>query len=134
MIFGSWPRASRWMAVFVAIWGANAVWAAQATPSTRDTLVYKDGDRVQGVILEQGGEFIVFKSDRFGEVRVRTVDAVVIKADKPDPAKPIAAAVPVAPPIVPGEMKVTVAAAEREEEERVTIWDRFSPSVLTAKV
>jgi hypothetical protein len=107
------------------------------TPNTRDTLVYKDGDRVQGVLVRQAGGTIVFKSDRFGELRVPAADAVVIKAEKP--ATPAAAARPAAPvstpsPVAPAEVRVTVSGPDREEEERLTIWDRFSPSVLTAKV
>jgi hypothetical protein len=116
--------------------------AANVTTSTRDTLVYKDGDRVRGVLVERTGEVIVFKSDRFGELRVAAADAVVIKADKPGgpavgtTAKAAApAAVPPKPaPVTRAEKKEAVAAAESAEQERVRIWDLFSPSVLTAKV
>jgi hypothetical protein len=108
--------------------------AALVTPNTRDTLVYKDGDRVQGVLVEQRGDTIVFKSERFGELRVRAADAVVIKAEKESAAAKPAPVAPVPPAITPAEKKEAVAAAEREEQERVTIWDRFSPSVLTARV
>lgn len=120
------------MAVVAAAMGLIAsLRAASVTPNARDTLVYKDGDRVQGVLVEQGDATIVFKSDRFGELRVPAADAVVIKADKGAvAAKPA----PGTAPAVPSEKKQVAAAAEREEEERVTIWDRFSPSVLTAKV
>lgn len=131
-------------------WLTAAGWAANVTPITRDTLVYKDGDRVQGVLVEQSAETIVFKSDRFGELRVATKDAVVIKAEKaavavgpaagpatPAPTSPVAPVpVPAPPPAPPTKSEAAHAAAkaEKEEEERVTIWDRFSPSVLTAKV
>lgn len=118
--------------------------AAQTTTSTRDTLVYKDGDRVQGALFSQTADEIVFKSDRFGEVRVRAADAVVIKADKRVEPVVAAEAAKTAPPAVPApkpapptareEKKAAVAAAEKAEEERVTIWDRFSPAVLTARV
>jgi hypothetical protein len=38
-------------------------------------------------------------------------------------------------PVTPAEKEKAVAAAERrKEEERLTLWDQFSPSVLTAKV
>jgi hypothetical protein len=36
--------------------------------------------------------------------------------------------------VTPAQKREAVAAAERREEERVTIWDQFSPSVLTARV
>ena len=112
----------------MAVWmGGGTLEAALVTPNPRDTLVYKDGDRVQGTVLEQGSEIIVFESDRFGELRVRAADAVVIKAEKPPAPKP--------PPTFPvTTQKAAAVAAEREEEERMTIWDRFSPSVLTAMV
>src|ERR1043166_8477840 len=68
--------------VFVMIVIAAWMPAANVTPTTRDAIVYKDGDRVQGVVIEQTNEMIVFKSDRFGELRVRAADAVVIRAEK----------------------------------------------------
>jgi hypothetical protein len=111
--------------------------AAADTPAqSRDTLVYKDGDRVQGQVIDTSGNVIVFKSDRFGELRVSSSQAVVIKAPE---SEAVVASKPVsAPPSLPttqAERDKAVAAAERrEEEERVTIWDQFSLSVLTAKV
>jgi hypothetical protein len=113
--------------------------AQSGSAASRDTLVYKDGDRVQGVLMQQTAETITFKSERFGELRVPAKDAVVIKADKPASppvaAKPAPAVAPKAPaaPAKP-VVKPVVSAAEAAEEERVTLWDRFSPAVLTAKV
>ncbi len=136
-----------WWAFACALALASVAWAAQTTPNTRDTLVYKDGDRVQGTLVSQSAAEIVFKTDRFGEVRVKAGDAVVIKAEKrpelPGKVVPVVAQgiQPPAPkpaspatPATPAEKKAAVAAAEKAEEERVTIWDRFSPAVLTAKV
>lgn len=132
-----------WRAVLVAscAWVVHAS-AATTTPNPRDTLVYKDGDRVQGVLVGQTGDTIVFKSDRFGELRVRAADAVIIKADKladRAPAIPVVAqsaqtTPPVAPPAPVTEKKPSVVAAEKAEQERVTVWDRFSLSVLTARM
>jgi hypothetical protein len=143
MILGRWAVFCGWIVTMVGGLGlAVQSHAAQNTPVTRDTLVYKDGDRVQGVVVSRTAEEIVFKSDRFGELRVRAADAVVIKADKGAAAvaataptiPPSAPAKPAAPPVTPGEKKAAVAAADKADEERVTIWDRFSPAVLTAKV
>jgi hypothetical protein len=53
------------------------------------------------------------------------------------PAAPVAPKVPaVAPAAEPAKVAASAARAEanRDDEERVTIWDRFSPSVLTARV
>lgn len=93
--------------------------AEDATDATRDILVYKDGDRLRGQLVRRTDQAIVFKSDRFGELLVRAADAVVIKAEKPAPA----ASAP--EPGMP---------AEKAEEERVSVWNHFSPAVLTASV
>ncbi|HVU34009.1 MAG TPA: DUF481 domain-containing protein [Opitutaceae bacterium] len=96
------------------------------TDATRDTLVYKDGDRVHGHLVTNTGTVIVFKSDRFGELRVPVGDAVVIKAEKPASA--------VKKEVVAEGIKKPSAAKVREEEEKVSIWERYSPALLTAKV
>lgn len=112
--------------------------AAELVPNLRDTLVFKDGDRVHGTLVEQKDGQIVFRTDRFGEVRVKVGDAVVIKAEKRvAPAAAASAVLPKPPPPAKptaGSKKEAVAAAEKAEEERLTLWDRFSPSVLTAHV
>jgi len=118
----------------VAAWysASVVVWAAHVTPNPRDTLVFKDGDRVQGQVLSADAEQIVFRTDRFGELRVAARDAVVIRAEKaPSTATPAAAA----SALTPSAAAVEKAATSVEiEEERMGLWDRFSPSVLTAKV
>src|ERR1044071_4784077 len=70
---------------------------SEAVPSKRDTLAYKDGDRVQGTLVTRDNNTIVFKADRFGELRVPAADAVVILAEKLTPPK---AAAPAATPAV----------------------------------
>lgn len=111
----------------------------EAELPSRDVLVYKDGDRLHGQLLRQEGNIIVFKSDRFGEQRVPAEIAVVIKGEKP--AAPVAVTPPVIPPVPPATPKaeavppvVVQKAAELVEAERVSMWERFSPAVLTAKV
>lgn len=137
MIFGSWARRLRGGAtcVWVLMW-VTGLAGANAPSQSRDTLVYKDGDRVQGKVIETSDNIIVFKSDRFGELRVSSSQAVVIKAPKSEAAEaPKPAPAPALLPVTKAEREKAVAAAERrEEEERVTIWDQFSLSVLTAKV
>lgn len=112
--------------------------AQNGSSTSRDTLVYKDGDRVQGVLVQQTAETITFKSDRFGELRVPAKDAVVIKGrvESPHPAAVAAKPAPGAPkPVAPAPAAKPVATpAETAEEERVSLWDRFSPAVLTARV
>lgn len=135
-----------WCAVAVLFCGmVTGGWGAAETPAnTRDTLVYKDGDRLQGSLVSKSATEIVFRSDRFGELKVKAADAVVIagvRAPEPVakaalPAQPGAQTpVATAQPPKPDSAKTREQAAKEEaEEERVTIWDRFSPGVLTAKV
>lgn len=106
-------------------------WGAQMTPNLRDTLVFKDGDRVQGSVVSADADQIVFRADRFGELRVPAKDAVVIRAEKAAPAAPAVAASGPAPA---SAEKTRSATSVEREEERMSLWDRFSPSVLTAKV
>lgn len=111
--------------------------AAAASKAARDSLVYKDGDRVYGVVVEKTADTIVFKSDRFGKLRVKTGEAVIVPADEPPvaakPAKPAPAAIAAQPAPAPAPVPAATA-DEVAEQERLTVWDRFSPSVLTAKV
>lgn len=106
--------------------------ASDEVASTRDTLVYKDGDRVHGALVSKQDDMIVFKSDRFGELRVPSTDAVVIMAEKfepePEPT-PTVVAQGIHPP-APGDETP----ADRAEAERVRMWDRFTPAVLTARL
>jgi hypothetical protein len=114
----------------------SAGWGFAATPAEsdgagRDALVYKDGDRVQGKFVERAGDTIVFKSERFGELRVPATDAVVIMAERAvEPAKPAPTERSITAP-TPSESH---AAAQHADQERVKLWERFSPWVLTAKV
>jgi hypothetical protein len=134
-------------AVWVLLLGGMMARGANVTPNTRDTLAYKDGDHVQGQVVSQTAELIVFKSDRFGELKVPAADAVVIKADKGAKpaaavaeAKPAPGAAPAATSAKPAAPATATAAEKKKssevaaEEETLSIWDRFSPSVLTAKV
>src|SRR4051812_7537413 len=83
----------------LALAGGRA-FASEAVPSKRDTLVYKDGDRVQGTLVTREQDTIVFKADRFGEVRVPAADAVVILAEKLTPPTATSAFVGAATPTV----------------------------------
>ncbi len=118
------------MATGALVGAGRAADKTEPTASTRDALVYKDGDRVQGKLVERADGMIVFKTDRFGVVRVPAGDAVVILAEKPARPGPAETAPAVAATPMPG----TKPAKEREEEEKVTLWERFSPWQLTAKV
>ncbi|MET0262865.1 MAG: DUF481 domain-containing protein [Rariglobus sp.] len=71
---------TKWLAacgVFVALVSLHA---ADEVPPVPDVLVYHDGDRVQGRLVRREGDTLIFKSLRFGELRVPTDDALVISA------------------------------------------------------
>lgn len=111
-----------------------------------DALVYKNGDRLQGKLISQTAEMIVFQSERFGELHVPAANAVVIKAQPtaaptPAPAASVAAApaAKVPPPITPEaeaavQAKAKTRADRHAEEEKVSGWERFSTWVLTARL
>jgi hypothetical protein len=133
MLLGTgWGRC--WKIIVIAGgWAASMALAAAAeVVALRDTLVYKDGDRVQGRLIETVGGEIVFRSDRFGDLRVPTADAVVIKAEKGAGAASVTDAPAATAPQTPA--KIAEAKAIAKDAQRVTIWDQFSPGVLTAKV
>lgn len=121
--------------------------------TTRDMIVFKDGDRVQGKLIGREGDILVFQSDRFGELRVPSSGAVVIKAESPaesalatttPPPKPQASPEPAklekaGKPAEPLTAKQQVAQAEEKaanhaDAEKVSMWERFSPAQLTAKM
>ncbi len=104
--------------------------AEESAANTKDVLVFKDGDRVQGRLVEKTDKLIVFQSDRFGELRVPVDNAVVIPAEKP-PAPPAPLTTTPAPPAATPE-KARENAAEKAEAERVSLWEQFSPAVLAA--
>lgn len=122
----------------VLIWGMlpASVRGESAEGNPRDVLVYKDGDRVQGRLVEQAGNTVVFQSDRFGELRVPADQAVVIKGDQTVAAAPATTdgspVAPVTEETAHGETEKK--AADRAEAVRVAGWERFSPALLTAKL
>ncbi|HUR57920.1 MAG TPA: DUF481 domain-containing protein [Opitutaceae bacterium] len=132
MIFGIRWRAAGWASLVWAC-GFAAAGAAEPAPRPRDTLVYKDGDRLHGHLVGQSADTIVFKSERFGELRVPAANAVVIKADK-TAETPAKSAPVVAQGSQPTAMAVAKPTADHADEERLSIWDRFTPALLTARV
>jgi len=104
-------------------------WATEPEENTRDTLVYKDGDRVQGRLIDKTDKIIVFDSDRFGVLRVLVGNAVVNKAEPRNKSRSTIA--PNTPAAVALENEQ---AAERAEAERLSVLERFRLSVLTAKL
>jgi hypothetical protein len=110
--------------------GWTGLCGAEAEAPTKDTLVYKDGDRIHGRLISSTPELIVFESGRFGRIRVTPDQAVVIKAE------PAVAAVPPGPPVAPVPPAKAAAdrAAEREEVEKASRWEHLYPAVLAARL
>ncbi len=52
--------------------------AENVAPPAPDVLVYNDGDRVQGRLIAREGDTLVFRSLRFGELRVQMSEASII--------------------------------------------------------
>ena len=105
--------------------------AAESEDNSRDTLVYKDGDRVQGRLVEKTDKIIVFESDRFGTLRVLVENAVVIKAEQ---RTELAAASHAPHAAVADKEKEKEKAAQNEESERLSLLERFRLSNLTAEL
>ena len=102
--------------------------AAAESVERRDTLVYKNGDRIVGSVMQNSPDLIVFRSERFGELRAKPTDAVVILGEKEATAAASA-------PSASAEARASEAMVNAQREaERVSTWDRFSASVLTARV
>lgn len=71
---------------------AAALQSEAAAPETAtDVLVYHDGDRVRGHLVERRGSQIVFQSERFGLLRVASADAQVVLNQTPAAASELVA-------------------------------------------
>jgi hypothetical protein len=107
--------------------------AVESELTSRDVLVYRDGDRVQGRLVEQADNILVFQSDRFGLLRVPQEAAVVIKGEKTS-----VSATAGAPPLVPvttdqpGKREEQKAA--QREADRAAHGDWFYPAVLASRL
>jgi hypothetical protein len=105
--------------------------AEEAELTARDVLVYRDGDRVQGRLMEQADNILVFQSDRFGLLRVPAESAVVIKGEKSS-----GTAAAAQPPLVPVTADLPARRAEQRaaqsEADRAAHGDWYYPAVLAS--
>ena len=115
-----WWRAVRW-AVLATVAGGGAR-AAEGVAPVSDVLVYADGDRVRGRLVERAGDMLVFQSEKFGRL---TVPATAAHVETAAPA--------VAAPAPPAAIARAPKHPEPEEPEPVG-WARFAPWVLTQQV
>jgi len=105
--------------------------ATEPEPAARDVLVYRDGDRVQGRLVEQADNILVFQSDRFGLLRVPVEAAVVIKGEKSS-GTAIAANPPLVPVTTDIPGKSEAQKAVQSEADRAAHGDWFYPAVLAS--
>ncbi len=108
--------------------------AAESVAAAPEVLIYADGDRVRGKLVEKSNELWVFQSEKFGllkvpvEVaRVETVAGVLaVTSEVKSPVNPKKAAV------------VAVAATKPKHEDPDDVepvgWARFTPMALTQTV
>ncbi|MBI5382502.1 MAG: DUF481 domain-containing protein [Opitutae bacterium] len=141
---GRWWQLAWWFAgcLTAVLCGANtAVSAApaQAAAVASDVLVYADGDRVRGRLVAREGDVIVFRSERFGELRVPATAAQVISgnvAAAPKPATSGSAPPPppaAAPAPAPAETPVSTSAFQRLAHAVFSSWHgriSFSASAM----
>lgn len=135
-------KKARWLGWLMLV-GWSAVWSARAADldgAQPDVLIYADGDRVRGRLVERNGATIVFQSEKFGLItvpmgvaRVEAVGATaVVAVDAKVPPKAEGKADPkvaAAPAAAPAAHKHD----EADEPEPVG-WARFSPFALTQAV
>ncbi len=114
--------------------GSAGLRAAEPT-GRQEILIYADGDRVRGKLVERSGDVLVFQSEKFGLLRVPVTEAKVESGDGSAMAKaagsPAVAKTPVA-----AEEKAEAGQAKPEngEKEQTGGWAQFSPYALTQAV
>jgi hypothetical protein len=96
--------------------GGGLLRAAETAAPARDVLVYPDGDRVQGRLVERTADTLVFQSDRFGLLRVPAAGARVIVAEKAPGSAAVAATTNPAGPEAPASLPNGENTAEAREE------------------
>jgi hypothetical protein len=92
-------------------------------------LVYADGDRVRGRLVERAGDMLVFQSEKFGLLNV-PASLARVETEQPGAVPPVAVAPTPTPPAAAAH---AAKHAEPEEPEPVG-WARFAPAALTQQV
>ena len=98
--------------------------AVRGAPAANDLLVYKDGDRVLGRLVSNEGGMIVFRSNRFGELRVPSAQADVFPDGATVLSHPVAVDTGPEAPAAAATTAEEKADAELVEQRRIV--DRLS--------
>ena len=118
-----------WMvaAVLASGLGSAGLRAADIVVAAPQVLIYADGDRVRGKLVERSGELWVFQSEKFGLLKVPVAAARVESA---------ADGVSMTPKLAPKEAVATAAPKptsihEDSDDVEPAGWARFTPLALT---
>ena len=124
----SWQRVL-WIvaAVLASGLGSAGLRAADIVVAAPQVLIYADGDRVRGKLVERSGELWVFQSEKFGLLKVPVAAARVESA---------ADGVTMTPKLAPKEAVATAAPKptsmhEDSDDVEPAGWARFTPLALT---
>lgn len=122
---GQWFLASVAVVLASTLSGAKLRAAASIAPAPQ-VLIYADGDRVRGTLVERSGELWVFDSEKFGRLKVPVAAARV------EPA-PAAVADSASQQVVATPPPPTSKHEDPDDLEPVG-WARFTPMALTQTV
>lgn len=124
----SWQQVGWGVAAVLAIGlGGAGLRAAESVVAPPQVLIYADGDRVRGKLLERSGELWVFQSEKFGLLKVPVAAARV---------EPAADGVAMALRLAPNEavaMPAPKPTSTHEDSDDLEPegWARFTPLALT---
>ena len=101
----------------------------------REVLIYADGDRVRGKLVERLDGVLIFQSEKFGLLRVPVSEATVEKGDRSAVVKAPGSAAAAKPAVAAAEKaREDGAKPENGEKEPTGGWAQFSPYALTQAV
>ena len=113
----------------------SAVLRAADPVENREVLVYADGDRVRGKLVERSDGVLIFQSEKFGLLRVPVSEATVEKGDRSAVVKAPGSAAAAKPAVAAAEKAGEDGAKpENGEKEPTGGWAQFSPYALTQAV
>jgi hypothetical protein len=100
-----------------------------------EVLIYADGDRVRGKLVERSDGVLIFQSEKFGLLRVPVSEATVEKGDRSAVVKAPGSAAAAKPAVAAAEKAGEDGAKpENGEKEPTGGWAQFSPYALTQAV
>jgi hypothetical protein len=108
--------------------------AAESVAAAPEILIYADGDRVRGKLVERSVELWVFQSEKFGLLKVPVAAARVETAAGVLPATPIAQSSVKVQEAAIGAGAATKTKHDDPDDVEPLGWARFTPMALTQSV